>query len=286
MAQDASAKILRKINEAKRELVGKNVQGCLMQFKSGLEIAVRESILQQDKKAVQEAIEGLQNDIQRNQIFKDVYGPVTFKGSEFEVTLEFLKQLIQASAEELFESTDLAQMKKDAEAESSNGEKEAITPPDRETIIAEIMKKIDGDDLDGAREMIGGDEEVMDRVVDLLNNNGISLRSSGQYDQALSVYSKGIELRPNEEGLYYNMARAFFEKGDKPGALDSLEKVLKINPDFGPGKDLRGYIQGRQKSTSGRSDEPAADPEGKAQASNGKKGLFSALKGLIGKKAE
>ncbi len=281
MSQDTSAKILRKINEAKRDLGGKNVQGCLMNFKAGLEIAVREPILPQDKKAVQEEIENLQNDIQRNQSFKEVYGPVTFSGSEFEVSLEFVKQLIQASAEELFESTDLAQMKDGKAAEPAGGGNAAVSGANGEKQLADIMSKIEKNDLKGAREMIGDNEEVMDRVIDALNNEGISLRSSGKYDKALTVYSKGIELRPNEEGLYYNMARASFEKGDSSSALGYLDQVLKINPDFGPGKDLRGYVQSRLSAAA----EPEDGSEVEFQPPAEKKGFFSALKGLIGRKA-
>ncbi len=283
MTQEASVKILRKLNEAKRELHGKNVQGCLLQFKTALDIAVTETILPADKKAVQEEIEQLQGEIQKSAAFTQIYGPVTFKGSEFDVTLSFVKELIQASAEELFESTELSSQ----EIKEKPSPKVQDAPAsDKDALFKAAMEKINSDDLVKAREIIGGDEEVLDRVIDALNNNGISLRSSGNYEGALSCYNKGIELRPNEEGLHYNMARACFEKGDAAGALTCLESALSINPDFAPGKDLRDFIKGKMHPPrpEGIVAEAGETIEEVGANKNGKRGVLVSFKNLFGKK--
>jgi len=240
MAQDASVKIIRKINEAKKYLSGKNIQGCLSQFKTALEIATKENILPADKKAVQEAIEQLQGEIQSNHAFKDIYGPVTFSGSEFDVALAFVKQLIQASAEELFESTELSA----PEEPEKSGPTDSINPEaDKDALFLAAMEKINADDFAAAREIAGGDEDVMDRIINTLNEQGIGYRNSGNYESALSCYRKGIELCPEEEGLHYNVARACYEKGDSDTALKYLESALLINPEFTAGKELQNFIR-------------------------------------------
>ena len=284
MAQEASVKIIRKLNEAKRELHGKNVQGCLLQFKSALEIAIADSILPADKKAVQDEVEKLQTEIQNSSAFKEVYGPVTFKGSEFDVTLAFVKELVQASAEELFESTALgatdAQEDKKSPPEDSDNSKE-----ENRGRFQAAMEKIDSNQIAEARGIIAGDEGILDQVIDALNDKGISFRNSGNYDGALSCYNAGIELRPNEEGLYYNMARACFEKGDAAAALRSLEAALKINPDFAAGKDLQNFIIGKaQPAPSKAAEADESSPVAEDSNGNKKKGMRISFKNLFGKK--
>jgi tetratricopeptide (TPR) repeat protein len=246
MSQDTSVKILRKINEAKKELKRKNIQGCLLQFRTALEIAIAEKVMPSDKKTVQAEIEGLLTDIQNNPQFKQIFGPVTFSGSEFDVALAFVKELIQASAEELFESTDLSKSLK-----SDHGEKQIGTVHDKEVIFSEAMTEINNDRIAEAKALIAEDEEILDRVIDALNDSGISARRSGKYNDALLAYSRGIELRPNEEGLHYNMARAYFEKGDLPSAFVCLHGALKINPDFVSAREFLDYLKSKRDFKSG-----------------------------------
>jgi tetratricopeptide (TPR) repeat protein len=288
MAQEASVKIIRKLNEAKRELHGKNVQGCLLQFRSALEIAIAESVLPADKQAVQEEVEKLQAEIQSSSAFKQVYGPVTFAGSEFDVTLAFVRELVQASAEELFESTALAsaEVRKDQEEEKKSlPEASEDSSAENSARFQAAMEKINAGQVAEAREIIAGDEGILDRVIDALNDNGISFRSSGNYDGALSCYNAGIELCPKEEGLHYNMARACFEKGDATGALRCLEAALKINPDFAPGKDLQNFIKNKAQSVPSKT---VGDSESSSivEDSNGnwKKGIMVSFKNLFGRK--
>ncbi len=245
MAQDASVKIIRKINEAKKELSGKNVPGCLLHFRTALEIATQDNILPSDKKAVTEAIEKLQSDIQGSQTFKDIYGPVTFSGSEFDVALEFVKQLIQASSEELFESTTLAEDIKAAEEAKGANNEVPMTEAESADPFAVAMACLASGDVEGARQVIGQDEEILDNVVEALNEKGIGERSTGNYDAAIAYYSTGLELCPDEEGLRYNLARAYFEKGDTDRALAYLDEALQLNPEFLPGKELQDFIKRR-----------------------------------------
>jgi tetratricopeptide (TPR) repeat protein len=282
MSQDASVKIIRKISEAKRELGQKNIQGCLFQFKTALEIAISEKILPANKLPVQEEIEKLQKEIQDNKAFKDVYGPVTFANSEFDVALAFVKQLMQAAAEELFESTELSHMDEEHQVSFQREENIEDAEANQDVLYRNAMERIENGKLDEAKEIIAQNEALLDRIIDALNEKGISLRSSARYEEALAYYAKGLELRPDEEGLYYNMARAYFEKDDLAGALRCLEEALYINPRFEIAKALMNFIKTKPA--------PAGDeignstPDSGASERVGKIGLLSRVSNLFSRK--
>ena len=67
------------------------------------------------------------------------------------------------------------------------------------------------------------------------------------YDEAINNYKKAIEMDPNDEIVYYNMARAYFEKGDAGSAIKSLESAIKIKPDFKEGIKALEFIKKRFK---------------------------------------
>lgn len=274
MAQETSVKILRKINEAKRELRGKNIQGCLLQFKAALEIATTERVLASDRRTVQEEIEELQSAIQNDPHFKRIFGPVTFSGSEFDVALSFVKQLIQASAEELFESTGLSK---------SDHRNQTDTVHDKEALFSEVMARINNGRSAEAGDLIAEDEEILDRVIEALNDSGISARRSGKFDEALLSYSRALELRPDDEGLHYNMARACFEKGDMAGAFACLDAALKINPDFALAQELRDYLKSKEKF-SFRSDQEFDETSAQAFSGQDKKNGSRSVLGFFSRR--
>ena len=64
----------------------------------------------------------------------------------------------------------------------------------------------------------------------LFNDFGISLRKNKMVDQAISYYSRALELSTQDENLYYNIARAYLEKQDAEKATEHLLKGLALNP--------------------------------------------------------
>ncbi len=72
----------------------------------------------------------------------------------------------------------------------------------------------------------------------LFNEFGIRLRKAGMCAQALKFYSRALKLGRGDENLYYNMARAMFEKGSPAQALSLLHKALHINPAFEEGRQF------------------------------------------------
>lgn len=89
-----------------------------------------------------------------------------------------------------------------------------------------------------------GDEEkaheVFQRVVDidaafedqhkhLFNEFGINLRKGGLFDDAVHYYKRALEMAADDENLHYNLARAYYEKGDHPHAVRHLNAALAMN---------------------------------------------------------
>ena len=64
----------------------------------------------------------------------------------------------------------------------------------------------------------------------LFNDFGISLRKNNMFSQAISYYSRAMELTSQDENLYYNVARACLENKEPDKAASYLLKGLEINP--------------------------------------------------------
>jgi tetratricopeptide (TPR) repeat protein len=77
-----------------------------------------------------------------------------------------------------------------------------------------------------------------DRNKHIFNELGIELRRMEMYDQALEYYRKALSIAPDDENLYFNMARSFYEKGDLTRTVKILEKALSLNPGFAEAQQL------------------------------------------------
>lgn len=98
--------------------------------------------------------------------------------------------------------------------------------------------------------------EVFERVVGieaafeddhkhLFNEFGINLRKSGLFDDAVSYYRRALELAADDENLHYNLARAYYEKGDHPHAVRHLNAVLAMRPEHQEAKSFLASLQKR-----------------------------------------
>lgn len=63
----------------------------------------------------------------------------------------------------------------------------------------------------------------------LFNEFGISLRKHGMHEQALEYYRKAEEIIQEDENLYLNMARLYYEMGNLKNCLVYLKKSLYLN---------------------------------------------------------
>jgi len=68
--------------------------------------------------------------------------------------------------------------------------------------------------------------------VHIYNRLGIALRRKGKVSEAIKEYHKALKLDQNDEGLHYNIGRAYIEVNNKPKAVHHFKKALGINPNF------------------------------------------------------
>lgn len=61
---------------------------------------------------------------------------------------------------------------------------------------------------------------------------GIALRKQGKWREAIEEYQKALQIVPDDENLYYNMAMAYAEGSDFRQAQRQLTKAIEINGQF------------------------------------------------------
>ena len=64
----------------------------------------------------------------------------------------------------------------------------------------------------------------------LFNEFGISLRKQKMYAEAQRYYSRALELCPDDENLYFNLARALYEGGNLDAEANAVRICLSLNP--------------------------------------------------------
>ncbi|MEF2146522.1 MAG: tetratricopeptide repeat protein [Desulfovibrionaceae bacterium] len=78
----------------------------------------------------------------------------------------------------------------------------------------------------------------------LFNEFGMSLRKAGLLDQAVEYYNRALQVAQNDENLHYNIARAYFERGDAEKCTEHLNTCLKMNPAHAEAKEFVKYVKG------------------------------------------
>lgn len=71
-----------------------------------------------------------------------------------------------------------------------------------------------------------------DKNKHIFNELGIELRKNDLFDAAVVNYLKALKIDPEDEAVYFNIARAYNECGKKEKALQSVKKALELKPDF------------------------------------------------------
>ena len=64
----------------------------------------------------------------------------------------------------------------------------------------------------------------------LFNEFGINLRKNSMLQESLEYYHRAIELSPNDENLFMNIARVYLELNDIPQCVDNLLQALSLAP--------------------------------------------------------
>ncbi|WP_187170421.1 tetratricopeptide repeat protein [Salidesulfovibrio onnuriiensis] len=113
----------------------------------------------------------------------------------------------------------------------------------------------------------------------LFNEFGISLRKGRMFNEAARYYARALEFCVDEdEHLYYNLARVFYEQGDWNKCFENLKAALEINDNLTPALGLCRLIDAlyRDKALLTKYEKPPV-PEGVGLEATR---LYKALGGL------
>ena len=72
------------------------------------------------------------------------------------------------------------------------------------------------------------------------NNRGVAWQRKGDYDRAITDYTKAIELNPRFAEAYYNRGNAYYSKGQYDQAISDCNKALELNPKLPAAYNNRG----------------------------------------------
>jgi tetratricopeptide (TPR) repeat protein len=239
----------RKFSAARMALKTGDILKCLTQFKAALEGFETVHVLPAEKAVLEGAISALQTDLTSNEAFKKVFGPVTFADADVESTATFLGELIKVYEEQVVEGLEkneaapepgtAAEKEPEGSDLDKEGEQTETNPEDPiETIIAHIKSE----KADEAKALIGSDEDILSRVLNRLNSHGMSCRKAGRIDEAINTYESCLLVCDDDEGIFFNLARAYMDGGRTEQAFATINKALAINPDFREGQSLLQMI--------------------------------------------
>lgn len=231
--------ISKKLEEGKRHLKRQNIYSCLICFKEVLEKFTHTRMLPADQKLLNDDINVFQQEMAASKAFKEMYGPVTFRDNDAKTALDFLKQILHVEEEEIASKLEESN-RHDIDAAASNAD---MTPSDSEIIAQKAKEYIDMGAFAKAKAILGEDSELNYIILQLCNTKGIAYRKAGNIDGAISEFRKALVFHPEDEGLYYNIARAYLERKEWQDAEDAILQGLDINPDFTEGKALLSFVQ-------------------------------------------
>jgi len=235
--RDIPAAILKKLNECQTHLQKGNVYACILRLKDLLEKLLSTPMIPTDKRDVTDAVNAFQKRMSESKAFLDIYGPVTFRDGEIDTLYDFVKQLITIKEEEI-----LAVVKE----ESQKNDALAASAEERERLLKEIRRLLDEGKDDEVKSLIGDRDDLITQLVNEYNTAGISCRRNKEYDAAVRAFKKAIVVYDKDEGLHYNLARAYVEQDNWSAAREAIAEALKLNPDFQEGRKLFGFIKERK----------------------------------------
>lgn len=224
IVRERASEISRTLGSCRKFIHQGKVYACLSGFKDVLEKMLVTRMLPQDEKDLQEGINEFQRQLMSSAAFRNAFGPVTFQDNDNETSLAFIRQLVNVSEEEI--------------AANLAGGNES---PENRALM--IMRIIDKGEHEKARALIGNNEDLLCFILQTYNARGIQARREGSYGKAVEELKKALSVAPDDEGILYNLARAYAAKKEKKPAVESIQQALKINPAFTEAQTLLNHLQ-------------------------------------------
>jgi len=232
----SAAEIIRKLEECKRNLQKGNLFSSIVQFRDVLDGYISESNFPAtDKSRLSAAINNFQRQLVISQFFNDIYGKVYFRDNDFSTSYDFLCQLIKIKEDEVADVLISDEVSKKLKLEELN--------KDDQKTVKLMISLVERGESSALHEVVGANDNLGSLILSYYNESGIDSRKSGNIEKAIIDYKKALTVSPNDENLYYNLARAYIDSGQKKNAEASITQALQINPDFQEGKKLFKYVK-------------------------------------------
>jgi len=103
--------------------------------------------------------------------------------------------------------------------------------------------RFDNGDYNGAISDYTKAIELNPKFANAFYNRGCVKRKIGDYNGAISDYTKAIELDPNFLDAYYNRGNVRFDNGDYNGAISDYTKAIELNPNLVDAYYNRGNVK-------------------------------------------
>ncbi|WP_027721038.1 tetratricopeptide repeat protein [Maridesulfovibrio zosterae] len=92
------------------------------------------------------------------------------------------------------------------------------------------------------KKLLNNDEVFIEEQRQEFNMFAISLRKQALFEDAITFYSKALEINAKDEHLHFNIARAYFDSGNYDKALNHIDEALQIQPDLEWAIKFKKYI--------------------------------------------
>ncbi|HUH67164.1 MAG TPA: tetratricopeptide repeat protein [Syntrophales bacterium] len=233
--------LFRKFHTCEAYVRQGKIAACITLLLEVLEKLSSAQLLNNEKETLINGIYTLQRALAAHKNFKEIFGPVTFNDTDIKTTYEFLKQLQAAHEEDLRDRMKSESSQDEPEKLDVNG----IPGPDAEAIrerATAAIKYLDDGNVPKANETIDGIDEVISYITEHYNTLGIQFRKESDYENALQCFVKALSIYSMDEGLHYNMARVYYEVGNRGKARECLSKALDINPEFQEGQRFDDFL--------------------------------------------
>lgn len=232
---DNPTEAMQKLYEGKKSLQEGNIFSGIVALRDTLDAVINmKNVPRNEKKYLVNDINIFQQTLAISQEFNDLYGKVAFRDNDFMISHDFICQLIKIKEEEI------ADVLVNEEA-SQFLNLDYLSQEDQQTTKL-MVSLVERGELSALRELVDAHDGLGSLVLSFYNETGISLRESGNFDKAIAGYKKALSLSPNDEHLYYNLARAYIESGQKENAETAISQAMQINPQFQEGLRLKKYI--------------------------------------------
>lgn len=232
---NSATEIMRKLDESRKHLRLSNLFSCIVTFRDVLEAFINATgIVQADRVKVSSALNDFQHKVTGSHQFKDLYGAVSFRDDDFTTSFEFIGQLIKIKEDEIASVLINKEVGQSLNLDNLSDEERQKT-----LMMVSLVER--GEQM-ALTQMVAENDELASLVLSYYNENGITYRASKEINRAIQEYKKALFISPDDENLYYNIARAYIETGNKKRAEESIRMAMKLNPKFHEGLKLQKHI--------------------------------------------